>query len=197
MLESIIMQIIVFIVGVLASFLAAHLFEARQVRRAAKPLRSLNGYWFEYVPTSKGRNYSIGKVQFQKTTRSLAFDGANYSNDGRLFCTWDSINVHVDLSTRKLFYIFRACLKDARHSENYGFGVVNISEGKDGKPKPESGHYIEAKGDARPHSHTMVALDEIIAKLGLSQRAEESTEDFHSRIVKAYDVSVLNPQRTI
>jgi hypothetical protein len=164
---------------------AAVLYERHKAKRAYAHLQALTGYWFEFIPKSEGRNYSIGKFQYNQHKKSYTFDGANYKNDGEVFCTWESTHVHSDFENRKIYYIFRASLKGALHAENYGFGVVNITEDANGLLIPVSGHYIETKEDAKPYTHSMERLEKIIEDLSLKQDRED-VDAFHSRLIQRY-----------
>jgi hypothetical protein len=136
MIQFILSHLAPFVLGVISSIMAAVIHEHYKAKKSVEPLRFLSGYWLEFIPTSEGRNYSIGKFQYNRHTKSYTFDGTNYQNDGQAFCTWESTYVHSDLVNRKIYYIFRASLKDARHAENYGFGVINIVENESGVPIP-------------------------------------------------------------
>ena len=166
--------------------MATLIYEHRKAKKSYKPLRFLSGYWLEVMlASSEGRNYSIGKFQYNRHTKSYTFNGTNYRNDGEPFCTWESTYVHCDLENRKIYYIFRACLKNALHAENYGFGVINIVESEAGVPVPTSGYYIETKEDAKPYSHSMERLEKIALNLNFT-RGKESLDSFHSQLIQKY-----------
>lgn len=115
-------------------------------------LSSLEGYWLEEIPKSPNRRYSVGQFIYHRDTKSYSYDGANYTNDGRLFCTWKSTNLTADIPNKKIYYIFEASKKDELYNVNYGFGVINV-ELKDGKAIPVGGFYRETLINAVPFSH--------------------------------------------
>ncbi|MEI6195344.1 MAG: hypothetical protein WCS42_13550 [Verrucomicrobiota bacterium] len=184
MIEYILSSVVPFLLGVISSIMASVIYEHYKAKKSIKPLRFLSGYWLETMPASEaGRNYSIGKFQYNRHTRTYTFDGTNYRNDGEAFCTWESTYVYSDLKNRKIYYIFRASLKDARHAENYGFGVINIVENESGVPIPTSGYYIETKEDAKPYSHSMERLEKVAMDLNV-KHGKESVGSFHSQLIK-------------
>lgn len=185
MIEFLVNTLIGFVLGIVSSIVASVIHERHQAKKSESLLASLSGYWFEVVPKSEGRNFSIGRFQFNRHTKSYNFDGANYRNDGQIFCTWESTHVHADLKHRKIYYIFRACLKGERHNENFGFGVLDVIENDSGLLEPVSGHYIETKEDAKPFSHSMERLTKVASDLKLTQ-GRENIEEFHSKVVKKY-----------
>ena len=137
-----------------------------------KQLQNLNGYWLEEIPKSPDRRYSIGKFYYDNESKSYHYDGANYTNEGKLFCTWESTSFDVDFSNKRIYYIFEASVKDELYNVNYGFGVINFECIND-KVIPTNGFYRETLIDAEPYSHDFKKLDDIIKLLNL-QREKES-----------------------
>lgn len=150
----------------------------------SNPLPGITGYWIEEMPASQDRRYSIGFFQYNSGTGCYTYDGANYSNDGRVFCTWHTTSLSVDLRNRKIYYIFQASKKGELYNVNYGFGVLNLEE-QDGRLVPANGFYRETLIDAKPYSHDMRRLEEAAKEHKLKQNPDESIEDFQSRVVEA------------
>lgn len=176
-------QIISFLLGIMASLVAAYLYARYSSKIIQDRAKSLEGYWLETVETSGDRIYSIAQFAFDPKTNSYSFDGSNFTNDGNVFCTWSSISVRIDQTARRIFYIFRSCVKGDSHTENHGFGVINFSVNDSGEPLPEAGYYIEAKRDGVPHAHTMERLTDVCSRLGIATTPGETIEAFHCRIV--------------
>ena len=175
-----------FLMGVLTSLVATFIWWSvtNYVANKYRQLESLNGYWLEEIPKSTDRRYSIGKFYYDKESQSYHYDGANYNNDGTLFCTWESTNFNIDFNNKKIYYIFQASIKDGLYNLNYGFGVINF-ENKNGTIIPTTGFYRETLIDAEPYSHDFKRLNNVIKLLNI-ERKQESLEDFHSIIIKSY-----------
>ncbi len=81
-------QIISFLLGIMASLVAAYLYARYSSKIIQDRAKSLEGYWLETVETSGDRIYSIAQFAFDPKTNSYSFDGSNFTNDGNVFCTW-------------------------------------------------------------------------------------------------------------
>lgn len=174
-----------FLLGVGASLLATLLWHFYDLYIAHRPLVGLFGEWFEVIPQSPDRKYSIGEIHWDRKNKMYRFDGVNFTNDGDRICKWESISFTVDARARKAFYIFKASFFNELNKENYGFGVLNLQELDDGRLAPVDGHYIEAHGKGVPYSHSMDRLPDIIKRLEV-YRGVDLRQQFHKRIVKAY-----------
>jgi hypothetical protein len=192
-IKFILMNLPSFVLGVLASIFASVIYEALRAHRVRRDFRALDGYWLEVVPASPDRSYSIGRFHYDRSAKAYTFDGTNFQNTGEVFCTWESIQVHCDRKARKIYYIFRASVKDALHAENSGFGVVNLTDDKEGLPLPESGYYRETKEDAKPYSHSMIRLEKVCSDLQLVRASNETVEAFHSRLVQKFHQKRVGP----
>lgn len=177
--------VISFILGTIASLVAAYLYARYSSKVIQNRYKSLEGWWFEVIETSTDRSYSTAKFVFDPKSNTYSFDGQNFKNDGEPFCSWSSISIQVDQTARRIFYIFRSYVKGEGHNDNHGFGVINFSVNKVGDPIPESGYYIEARVNGTPHTHSMERLENVCAKLGLAAKPNETEELFHQRIVVA------------
>lgn len=149
---------ITFALGVGSSIVASYVYSYLRSMRLQKQIR-IEGNWLEYVPDSKGHQFSFGRIYFDKSRRIYAFDGTNYSNSGKKYCYWDTVTSYVDVRQRKFFYTFTAHLEGALDVTYYGFGVVNLDTDRDGFLVPHSGHYVSANVDGAPMSHTMQKID--------------------------------------
>jgi hypothetical protein len=147
---------------------------------------ALLGEWFEEIPHSPDRRYSIGVFRFNGTTRTHSYDGANFRNDGIPFCTWRSKAVIIDLAAREVQYIFDASMCDKRHESNTGFGVINLVVEEDGTMTSDSGYYIEAKKDGKPLSHSMRRLDDVAKELGIARR-RASDREYYAKVIQAFE----------
>lgn len=159
---------------------------ANGVDKSRPEVPGLEGEWFEEIPMSPERRYSIGVFRFDKGTRMYSYDGTNYRSDGKPFCTWRSKAVIVDLKGREVQYIFDASICDERHESNTGFGVINLVVDRDGKLTSESGYYIEARKNGKPLSHTMRLLDDVAKELGLARRGKDDDE-YYQRVIQSYE----------
>jgi hypothetical protein len=172
-----------FVFGTIASLLASYLYARYSSMVIQNRYKSLEGWWVEIIETSNDRSYSLAQFAFDPKTNTYSFDGTNFKNNGDVFCSWSSISVQVEQTSRRILYIFRAGITGANHLENHGFGVINFSVNKSGEPVPESGYYIEAKQDDIPHTHSIESLDSVSSRLGIVSMSGESVESFHKRIV--------------
>lgn len=183
------MDLSIFLFGVATSLVATALWQIYDRYIINRPLAYLIGDWFEIIPSSPDRMYSIGEIRYNRRSKKYAFDGINYKNNGEPVCKWESISFDIDHSARKIFYTFRASFFDALHEENYGFGVLNLKEDKNGNILPFDGHYIEANAQGVPYSHSMHKINAIIETIGISTNNLESKMDYFSRIVDAWHKS--------
>lgn len=147
---------------------------------------SIIGDYFEEIPGSPDRRYSISSFKPDSNISGLTFDGANYSTDGRVFCTWRSRLVSSNIEKRQIEYIFDAYIQDDLTNTNSGFGVIYLSPDISGNLLPDSGYYIEAKMDGKPYTHSMKKLGDIANFLGISI-GSHSKEIYHRRIVTEYE----------
>ena len=151
----------------------------------------LLGEWFEEIPKSPDRRYSVGMISFDTATKDLHFDGANYQTDGQRFCTWRSVLVHCKPQERELFYIFDACIDGELNTTNTGFGVLQLETVKPKGLRPVSGYYIEARPDGKPYTHSMQPLREVALSLGIADNGEDRVR-FHRRVISAYEQQRTN-----
>lgn len=171
--------ILPFVLGVPASIVAADLY-ARIVRYMDKqPKVEIEGVWGEYVPKSTSRNYTIGRISFDKKKSIYVFDGTNYYNDGRAFCHFETVASHVDISNRRFYYIFSAHVEGDFHKVYFGFGVVNLILNSENALIPTDGHYLSADVDTEAMTHSMQLLERVSYK-----RDREATQSI--KLVKRY-----------
>jgi len=121
---------------------------------------ALEGTWGEYVPGSTDRQYSLGRIFWDKRRKIYAFDGTNFSNDGEAFCHWQTLTSYLDRSNGQYFYTFRASVANDPGTY-YGFGVVNLATDDRGRLAPVDGHYVSASVDGKGMSHSMVRAAEL------------------------------------
>lgn len=148
---------------------------------------SILGEWFEEIPRSPDRRYSIGVFRPDPDSEILTFDGANYTNSGEQFCTWRSRLVSINPEDRQIYYIFDACIQGELNTSNTGFGVIHLSHSKDGTLTPESGYYIEARVDGKPYTHSMRRLEDVALTLGMAD-CGQNREQFYERVISAYEI---------
>ena len=174
-----------FLLGIVASLAATTIWYLMIAIAERRRMGHLSGYWFQIIPGFTGRCYSIGRFFYSRYSRSLQWDGTNYTLDGTPHCEWESIHLHMDPSTRKLLYIYRGRRQSAGFSEFYGFGVMNLQEATNGKLLPHGGHFQDAQEAATPQSFSLSKIEDIAAKLDI-QQGSLCTRDFHHRIVLEY-----------
>ena len=143
--------------GVPASLLAAFLYDKIKTTINMKRNKfNIAGTWGEYVPDSKGRQYSLGRIFYDRRRKLWAFDGTNFQNNGRPYCHWRTVTSFLDLENRQFFYTFDARVEGELGAVYYGFGVVHLTPDNDGVLVPINGHYVSASVDGKGMSHSMV-----------------------------------------
>ena len=173
-------NIIDFFMGVTTSIVAMIVWQLYDKYVSNRPLKQLEGYWFEMIAESQDRKYSIGKISYNRRQKTYNLDGVNYMNNGEPVCKWESISLDIDFVNNKIYYTFKASFINNLNEENYGFGVINLNR----ELIPINGHYIEAAIHGLPYSHTMEKLGKIVDELGVKRKSNESMEQFFSRIVE-------------
>jgi len=157
-------------------------------------VNALLGEWFEEISGSPERRYSIGVFRIDKVFGTCTYDGTNYKTTADEYCTWRSKVVIVDAQARQVYYIFTASIQGEMHSTNTGFGALNLVVGANGEITMTSGHYIEARQEGRPLSHTMVPLDAVAKELGIARSGTEGS-DFYKRVIRAYEARRIGNKR--
>lgn len=148
-----------FALGIGSSIAAFYLINLFQYMVAKKDKIKIEGEWGEFVPMSLGRQYSFGRIYFDKGRKMYAFDGTNYSDNGERFCHWETVVSHVDANLKKFFYTFTAQLEGELDKIYYGFGVINLVKDASGSLVPMDGYYISANVDGKTMSHSMKRID--------------------------------------
>lgn len=155
----------------------------------AAEVSGLIGEWFEEIPNSPDRYYSIGVFKHDRDSGNCTYDGTNFRTTGEPFCTWRSRVVIVDTPARQVLYIFDACVEGEMHATNTGFGVLHLVIGDSGALSSNAGYYIEAKDEGKPFTHTMRPLDTVARELGISRTANEH-DQFYRRVINAHQAKV-------
>jgi hypothetical protein len=138
--------------------------------KARRQTLALEGTWAEFVKDSKGHQYTLGRIYFDKRRGFWAFDGTNFTNEGEPFCHFETVSSHVDVANRQFFYTFTARIENELDKTYYGFGVVNLAANERGELTPVHGHYVSANVDGKGMSHSMIPVD-----LKYSRRVAGST----------------------
>lgn len=147
-------------IGLACNLAASYVYD--KIKSFANQKISMEGSWAEYAPSSAGRQYSLGRIYFDKKRRLLAFDGTNYRNDGEPYCYWKTVASHIDRETQEFFYVFTAQVENQLDRRYYGFGVVNLALNADNVLTPSRGHYVSANvDDGTSISHSMIKADEL------------------------------------
>jgi hypothetical protein len=130
---------------------------------------SIEGVWGEYIEDSKNHQFTLGAIYWDNKRKIFAFDGTNFENSGAPFCHFKTTSSSIDLDADKLLYTFEAQVP-AKPNELYsGFGVVNLQQ-HGNTLVPVDGYYVSASVDAKPMSHTMVAMNEMTYQKGRGGR---------------------------
>lgn len=157
------------IIGVLASLVAAYVYDKIKYLTSNKLKISMEGLWAEYAPDSADRQYSVGRIYFDRKRKMFAFDGTNYLNSGQPYCYWKTVASYVDRDTKEFFYVFTAQIENELDKRYHGFGVVSLAA--DGKTlTPSRGYYVSAAVDGKPISHSMIQADELAPLPNVSGR---------------------------
>ena len=148
------------IVGAISTgIFSNYLYTIISTSMANRRLRlDMDGTWGEFVPDSIGRRYSVGTIYFDRRRGFYCFDGTNFEDTGKKYCHWQTIMSYLDRDGAKFFYLFSAHMERGLDKTYYGFGVVNLERGSNGKLVPADGHYVSANIDGHPMSHTMQRL---------------------------------------
>ena len=146
--------------GIPGSVIATYLYDILRTRMSTNRL-SIEGSWGEYVKDAKGRQYSFGRIYFDKRRRFYAFDGTNFHDNGSTYCHWTTINSHVDREGRQFFYTFRTLVDDEPDRQYYGFGVVNLTLDEKSRLVPAGGYYVSASVDGKGMAHSMIRSDDL------------------------------------
>ena len=146
--------------GIPAGILATLLYDVcKGMIKARRQQLALEGTWAEFVKDSKGHQYTLGRIHFDKRRGFWAFDGTNYTNAGEPFCHFETVSSHIDSASRQFFYTFTARVENELDKMYYGFGVVNLAANERGELAPVHGHYISANVDGKAMSHSMIPVD--------------------------------------
>lgn len=146
--------------GIPAGVLATLLYDVlKGMVKARRQKLALEGTWAEFVKDSKGHQYTLGRIYFDKRRGFWAFDGTNFTNAGDPFCHFETVSSHVDPANRQFFYMFTARIENELDKTYYGFGVVNLAANERGELAPVHGHYVSANVDGKGMSHSMIPLD--------------------------------------
>lgn len=122
---------------------------------------AIKGHWAEWAPESRGREFSIGEIEYSWLHRRIEFNGTNYTSNGDPFCHWTTTVSSLDLAAGEFTYGFLSSNVGALHTTSTGFGVISLRRRRDKKIVPEDGYFMYR--DSKPHtvSHSMVKIDEI------------------------------------
>lgn len=156
--------VLTFILGVISSLVASHLYVKIGNMLSKNPRLEIDGIWGEYVPNSANRNYTIGQIYFDKKRAIYAFDGTNYTNEGRAYCHFETVASHSDLINKKYYYIFSANIVDDFSKTYFGFGTINLADNGKNALVPIDGYYLSASVDTKAMTHSMQRLEDTIYK---------------------------------
>lgn len=157
---SLLEYIISFVLGVVSSVVATQLYARIIIFMNKLPKLDIEGTWGEYIPKSVNRNYTIGRITFDRKKNIYAFDGTNYSNEGKAYCHFETVASHVDVENKRFYYIFSAHICGDFGKVYFGFGAVNLIVNNN-ILTPIDGHYFSANVDAEAMTHSMQRLENI------------------------------------
>ncbi|MDX1882712.1 hypothetical protein [Mycolicibacterium sp. 120270] len=126
--------------GNLAANLAQNAIDTRRERKQFGPV-NIEGVFAEWVPDSKGRQFSIGQIRYVKSSKRYDLDGTNYRNDGEPFCRWRTVASSLDLRNRQYHYVFVTTNFETPNTNSYGYGVIYLDSQGDGL-EPVDGYYV-------------------------------------------------------
>src|SRR6185437_3427940 len=155
--------------AILANVVWAGLLIARDHWQHGK--LKIQGHWAEWAPDSKGREFSIGTIEYRWLKRRIEFNGTNYHSNGMPFCHWTTTASTLNLPAGKLYYIFDSTNVGALQSSSTGFGVLNLRRRADKTIVPEDGYFMYRDTRAFSVSHSMVRIDEVPMSRGDSAAA--------------------------
>jgi hypothetical protein len=115
------------VLGFFASLLVPHTQNIINRTKDSLALK-LRGFWVEIMPESCSSYASIGRIRFNVLRGQYMFDGVSFDEKGNQFAEWRTISSHLDYAHRKLHYSFITNFKATAGVENYGYGVVDLSE---------------------------------------------------------------------
>ncbi|MEQ1737640.1 MAG: hypothetical protein ABL886_14700 [Rhodoglobus sp.] len=124
----------------------------------------ITGNWAEWIEQSQGRQFSLGRIEYNVFRRRYNFDGTNYDNDGSPYCHWDTVSSSLDFDKLEFHYVFATRLVSSRQITSHGYGVVHL-ERDGGELRPVDGYYMYAElgasAGAFAFGHTMVSIDSL------------------------------------
>ena len=132
-----------------------------------KSVKSLNGYYLEFIPdlVKAERPFSIGEFVYNKSIQEFQYNGANYYMNGKKYNEWHSDKLFVDYRKDNILYFFTTTSKNRMHEMARGSGLIKFKRNHKDKLWVESGYFSDEKGDQKLKHHEIYNLEKVTKAL--------------------------------
>ena len=136
-------------------------------RRFLDDRAKYEGYYVETFINLENRPASISKITYNTDSKSYAYWGRAFNENGEVKATWKAINIEIDSGNDVIRYFFDANIIGNNSISVRGYGLLEFNNG--------TGYFVDSGSNLMEYHHNVYKLTEkdILQLTGKKQMPKE------------------------